>query len=79
MILLQHRNVITKRQDIDLIILDIKMPEMDGFDFISSLDYPPNIIIVTSAEEYALKAFDFNVIDYLLKPVIIRSVLQGHR
>lgn len=65
----EARNVITKRQDIDLIILDIKMPEMDGFDFIMSLDNPPNIILVTSAEEYALKAFDFNVIDFLLKPV----------
>jgi DNA-binding LytR/AlgR family response regulator len=63
------RNIITQRQDIDLIILDIQMPEMDGFDFINSLDYPPNIIIVTSGEEYALKAFDFNVVDYLLKPV----------
>jgi DNA-binding LytR/AlgR family response regulator len=42
---------------------------MNGFDFIVSLDFPPNIIIVSSAEEYALKAFDFNVVDYLLKPV----------
>ena len=65
----EARNVITKRQDIDLIILDIKMPEMDGFDFIMSLDNPPNIIIVTAAEEYALKAFDFNVVDFLLKPI----------
>jgi len=63
------RNIITKRQDIDLIILDVEMPEMDGFDFIGSLDFPPNIIIVSSAEEYALKAFEFNVVDYLLKPV----------
>lgn len=63
------RNTLTERQDIDLIILDIEMPEMNGFDFIGSLDFPPNIIIVTSAEEYALKAFDFNVVDYLLKPV----------
>jgi DNA-binding LytR/AlgR family response regulator len=63
------RNILTERQDIDLIILDIEMPEMNGFDFIGSLDFPPNIIIVTSAEEYALKAFDFNVVDYLLKPV----------
>jgi DNA-binding LytR/AlgR family response regulator len=63
------RNILTGRQDIDLIILDIEMPEMNGFDFIGSLDFPPNIIIVTSAEEYALKAFDFNVVDYLLKPV----------
>ena len=63
------RNIMTKRKDIDLIILDIEMPEMDGFDFIGSLDFPPNIIIVSSAEEYAVKAFDFNVVDYLLKPV----------
>lgn len=63
------RNVLTKRHDIDLVILDIEMPEMNGFDFITSLDFPPNIIIVSAAEEYALKAFDFNVVDYLLKPV----------
>jgi DNA-binding LytR/AlgR family response regulator len=63
------RNILTKRQDIDLIILDIQMPEMDGFDFIGSLDFPPNIIIVSANEEYAIRAFDFNVVDYLLKPV----------
>lgn len=63
------RNILASRQDIDLVILDIQMPEMDGFDFIGSLGAPPNIIIVSSAEEYALKAFDFNVVDYLLKPV----------
>jgi DNA-binding LytR/AlgR family response regulator len=65
----EARNIITKRHDIELIILDIHMPEMNGFDFIGSLDFPPNIIIVSSAEDYALKAFDFNVVDYLLKPV----------
>jgi DNA-binding LytR/AlgR family response regulator len=63
------RNVITERNDIELIILDIEMPELNGFDFIGSLDFPPNIIIVTSGEGYALRAFDFNVVDYLLKPV----------
>jgi len=63
------RNILTKRHDIDLIILDIEMPDLNGFDFIGSLDTPPNIIIVSSAEEYAVRAFDFNVVDYLLKPV----------
>ena len=66
---IEARNIITQRKDIDLVILDIQMPEMNGFDFIASLDSPPNIIIISSAEEYALKAFDFNVVDYLLKPV----------
>jgi DNA-binding LytR/AlgR family response regulator len=65
----EARNILTDRHDIDLIILDIEMPDMNGFDFIGSLDFPPNIIIVSSAEEYALKAFDFNVVDFLLKPV----------
>jgi DNA-binding LytR/AlgR family response regulator len=66
---IEARNVITNRKDVDLLILDIQMPEMYGFDFMGSLDFHPNIIIVSSAEEYALKAFDFNVVDYLLKPV----------
>ena len=65
----EARNIITERKDIDLVILDIQMPELDGFDFIKSLANPPNIIIVTSTEGYALKAFDFNVVDYLLKPI----------
>ena len=66
---IEARNIVTQRRDIDLIILDILMPELDGFDFIGSLDFPPNIIIVSSAEEYALRAFDFNVVDFLLKPI----------
>lgn len=65
----EARNVLIRRHDIDLIFLDIEMPEMNGFDFMGSLDSPPNIIIISSAEEHAIKAFDFNVIDYLLKPI----------
>jgi DNA-binding LytR/AlgR family response regulator len=42
---------------------------MDGFDLIGSLDHPPNIIIVSGGGEFALKAFDFNVVDFLLKPI----------
>jgi len=58
-----------KRTSPDLVFLDIEMPELNGFELIGSLDHPPNIIIISSAEEYAFKAFDFNVVDYLLKPV----------
>jgi DNA-binding LytR/AlgR family response regulator len=63
------RNELMNREEIDLIFLDVEMPEMDGFDFIKSLDHPPNIILVSAGEQYAIKAFEFNVVDYLLKPV----------
>lgn len=66
---IEARNIFTKRHDIDLIFLDIEMPEMDGFEFIGSLDIPPNIIVISSGENYAARAFDFNVVDYLVKPV----------
>lgn len=63
------RNELMNRSDVDLIFLDVEMPEMNGFDFINSLDNPPNIIIVSGGDQYAIKAFDFNVVDYLLKPI----------
>jgi DNA-binding LytR/AlgR family response regulator len=62
-------NQLSKRHDIDLIFLDLEALEIDSFDFISSLDYQPNIIMVSFGDQNALKAFDFNVVDYLLKPV----------
>lgn len=63
------RNEISRQKDVDLILLDIKMPEMDGFDLLGSLDHPPNVIVVSGGEEFALRAFDFNVVDFLLKPI----------
>jgi DNA-binding LytR/AlgR family response regulator len=63
------RNSLMSKSDVDLIFLDIEMPEMDGFDFLSSLQNPPSIIVVSASENHAFKAFDFNVVDYLLKPV----------
>ena len=65
----EARNAIIQHSDIELIFLDIMMPEMNGFDFLESLEYPPHIIIVSATEEYAIKAFDYNVTDYLLKPI----------
>lgn len=63
-------NVINQEQDeIDLIFLDIEMPEMDGIDFLNTLKNLPQVIIVSSKEKYALEAFDYDVTDYLLKPV----------
>ena len=63
------RGQLSKRHDIDLIFLDVETPEMDIFNFINSFDYRANIIIVSSDDKDALKAFEFNIVDYLLKPV----------
>jgi two-component system LytT family response regulator len=52
----------------DLMFLDIQMPEMDGFQVIRMLTKPPLIIFVTAYDEYAIKAFEINALDYLLKP-----------
>jgi len=54
----------------DLIFLDIEMPEKNGFDLLTELDYLPKVIFVTAYNDYALKAFDVNAIGYLTKPVV---------
>ena len=53
----------------DLIFLDIQMPGKTGFDMLSELDHAPQVIFTTAYDEYALKAFEVNALDYLLKPV----------
>jgi two-component system LytT family response regulator len=53
----------------DLIFLDIQMPGKSGFDLLSELDKAPEVIFTTAYDDYALKAFEVNALDYLLKPV----------
>ena len=66
---LSARNLLMSQRDIELIFLDILMPEMDGFDFLSSLENPPHIIFVSGSEEHAYLAYNYNGVDYLLKPI----------
>ena len=55
--------------EVHLIFLDIEMPEMSGIEFLESLKDLPQIIIMSSKDKYALEAFEYDVTDYLLKPV----------
>lgn len=67
-----------QREKIDLIFLDIHLPKLKGFDFIRTLTrHNPYIIITTAYHEYALQGYEYNVIDYLLKPVEFSRFLMA--
>lgn len=62
-------NRIIKNHKIDLILLDIEMPFIDGFSLMESMDQKIEVIIISGNSDYALKAFDYDVTDFLLKPL----------
>ncbi|RAV27867.1 LytR/AlgR family response regulator transcription factor [Sinomicrobium soli] len=75
-----------KSKKIDLIFLDIEMPIITGFDLLESLHDPPQVILITGKAEYALRAFDYDVTDYLHKPVsserfdvAVKRAIKKHR
>jgi DNA-binding LytR/AlgR family response regulator len=57
-----------EKEQPDLVLLDIQMPGLDGFGVIEALADPPPVIFVTAYDEYAIRAFEVNALDYLLKP-----------
>ena len=58
-----------KTLDVDVMFLDIRLPGMSGLHFLRSLPDPPLVVLTTAYAEYALESYEFNVIDYLLKPI----------
>lgn len=60
------------KHEVDLIFLDIHMPDFTGFDFIETLKNPPSIVLTTSDKNFAIEAFEYDcIIDYLVKPVTL--------
>ena len=70
-------NTILKDQTIDLLFLDIEMPMLSGIDFLKSRTDNPAVIFTTAYPKYALEGYQFDVIDYLLKPIAFDKFLQA--
>jgi DNA-binding LytR/AlgR family response regulator len=67
---------------IDLLLLDINMPELTGIEMLKSMSHPPSVIFTTAYRDYAVEAFELDVIDYLVKPIslerLVRSINRYH-
>ena len=79
---LEAFEVLQKKQ-IDLIFLDIQMPQLNGIEFVKTLKNPPKIIFTTAYRDYAIEGFELDAVDYLLKPIafgrFMKAINKIHR
>jgi DNA-binding LytR/AlgR family response regulator len=68
---------VLQESPVDLLFLDIEMPQMTGMDLVKSLQIKPQIVFVTSRSDYAVEAFEYNATDYLVKPVTYARFLKA--
>ena len=68
---------ILNRQEIDVLFIDINMPDLNGLDFVKSLSQPPMIVFTTAYQEYAIEGYKVDAIDYLLKPFGMGDILRA--
>lgn len=66
-----------QQQPVDLLFLDIRMPQLNGNDFLKALQNPPKVIFTTAYSEYALESYELNAVDYLMKPVTFERFLKA--
>src|SRR5512133_543633 len=69
-------NVLREKQ-VDLIFMDIQLPQITGIEFLKTLKHAPKVIITTAYREYALEGFELDVVDYLLKPITFERFLKS--
>lgn len=68
---------VLQQHSVDLMFLDVRMPQLNGNDFLKTLKHPPKVIFTTAFPEYALEGYELDVIDYLLKPVPFDRFLKA--
>ena len=68
---------ILSTQEIDLLFLDIKMPNITGIDFLKTIKNPPKTIFTTAYRDYAIESYDLEVVDYLLKPITFERFFKS--
>ncbi len=68
---------VLEQEQVDLLFLDIEMPEISGIEFLSIMRGAPKVILTTSYPDYAIKAFEIGVLDYLLKPVCFHRFMKS--
>ena len=66
-----------REKHVDLIFMDIQMPQITGIEFLKTLKHPPKVIITTAYREYALEGFELDVVDYLVKPITFERFLKS--
>jgi len=68
---------VLREKKVDLLFLDIQMPQITGIEFIKALKKPPSVIITTAYRQYALEGYELDVVDFLLKPISFERFLKS--
>lgn len=72
----KEAQVLLDNNEVDVMFLDIQLPGITGLSFLKMLQDPPLVVLTTAYAEYALESYDFNVVDYLLKPISLERFLK---